>query len=234
MKLKRFIALFLIVVMATTVVSTAGVLAAPKAAAQPTTTTYTPTVWYKPGKTTVFLPWQYNFRFADFNMGGSAAAHNEWAKWATAYSSIKGTQVAFAWSESGVGVNWQLKGITASQLAGKTCTITITESYKLAAQASTKGVSAELGTVVGCKDNNPHTWQGYATDDIAYGTAAGAVITHTKTFTNTFPLSKVCYYDAATNTLYGSAASSVGCTISQETGQATASTTVYAITVTFN
>lgn len=233
--MSRFLALLLVALMATTVVSTAGVLAAPKAAAcTPTAPPIgTPTVWYKPGKTTLFVPWQYNIHDASYT-AFNPSQHNEWAKWMTAYASTAGS-CCYAGSEAGVGVRWQLKGITANQLAGKTATITMLVSYKLTAKASTQWMDASLETLVGCKDNSISTSQNYALNDIAQSTAAGVVIIQTKTFTHTFPLSDVCYYDAPTHSIYGSAVSYVIAeTNSVTTGQATAITNAYTIAVTFS
>ncbi len=60
MKVKKYLALFL-VVMATTVVSAAGVLTTPKAAAQ---TDQYQSITYTPGAKYTYLPTQFNYHVA--------------------------------------------------------------------------------------------------------------------------------------------------------------------------
>jgi hypothetical protein len=229
-KITKVLAVVLFMIMALTVVSGTGVLAAPKAAAQvraqPLTPTV-PTVWYKPGKTAIFLPWQYNFHVADYTIYWGTADHTEWAKWTTGYASVKGTSSStFSWALSGVGARWELKGITPHHLVEKTCTVTMKVSYSLAAMGNGE---ADLFMLTGFKGNDIRSWKNYAT----VANVTNNVKTGTITTAHTFSLADVCYYDAATNTIYGGVASAPQSFVSPS-GSARAIMTVYSITVTFN
>jgi len=63
--MKKYLALFLIAIMAVSVLSAAGVVTTQKAAAAPLQSSIA-VVNYKPGATYRYAPWQFNQNFAGF------------------------------------------------------------------------------------------------------------------------------------------------------------------------
>lgn len=224
MMVKKVLAVFLVALMAMTAVSAAGLLAAPKAAAR--TTSIAVPIWYKPGKTYVFSPWQYNVHQAY----GNSPKHCEYSKGATALASITGTGTEDRERvEADVGMRLQLKGITTDQLAGKMCKITITERYKLDVQGDSAGVFLGTRLQTGVYYTILKEEKVRLQSDTQYVKIA------TRTFTHTVPLKDIFGPDAENN-LYGivSAYTESSIIISSDVPQhATTTATVYYIAVSF-
>jgi len=228
MKMGRSLALFLIVLMATTVVSTAGVLAAPKAAACGTTTTIT--LQYQPGKTYVFLPWQYNaHKTAILCTMVGTPQHIELAMGGTAYvwsraKSIDPLAPQSICSHAEVGVDWYLKGVTAADM-GNPCKVTMKVGYVIAAKS--EGATSESFASI-------YVFAGsHASGYTVWGTDTVPVKKGTETFTYTGMLND--FFNLVGSNYFGQAHADARAESGAYPGQAqtTATATIYSITITF-
>jgi hypothetical protein len=227
MNIKRYLSVFLIALMALTVVSTAGVIAAPKAAAQPVGVTPID-VQYMPGKTYVFLPCQFNYHDKYAHVIGTPQ-HYEFLKGGTASVGLKTTDTQAVLNYVFFGTLWRLNGVTDTDMA-KPCTITMKASYVIAA----KGTADTRATF---NVGNRQTQDLQSVIAEVSGADKIPVKMATKTFTYTGPVGDF-FYKHSDDTAEGFMSASVSAIndvlLEPGAAQATASTTVYYITLTFN
>jgi len=174
---KKYLALFLIVIMAVSVLSAAGVVTTQKAAAQSSPPAVA--VTYKKGATYIYAPWQFNNKYADFYAYSRAnIKHSETTSIGTAFSSIRTTQTQAGEGDAGVGMYWKLNipsGATWATIKNMPCKVTVTASYYIEA----KGNNATYADVYW---GQYHTGYGYASVN---GTSPHESALTTKTFYGT-------------------------------------------------
>lgn len=172
--MKKYLALFLIAIMAVSVLSAAGVVTTQKAAAAPLQSSIA-VVNYKPGATYRYVPWQFNQNFAGFFASSEGnITHFETTSGGTAYSSVRTTQTQAGTSYARVGMWWQLrlpKGATWNTVENMPCTVTVTVLYVIQA----KGNQDTYAQAVWGVNNGNETYS------IVYGNNL-----HVKTATTTF------------------------------------------------
>lgn len=117
--------------MATTVVSAAGVIAAPKAAAQ-TIPQPSIQVQYRPGSTQRFGESQCNFQSAYLvpGVGVGAPSHREYASYNWEYAYLVSSPTNNGINGAQIGIFFQLNGVDSTSLT-KPCKITVRESHQL-------------------------------------------------------------------------------------------------------
>ncbi len=179
MKVTRYLALFLIAVMATTVVSAAGVLTAPKAAAVDQTDQYLP-ITYTPGAKYTYLPTQFNFHATVFVPGYGPSQHLEVSRGGTATAMVR----AEAWQNgvnlAAAGMQWQITNLAGNE--DKPVKATLTVTYTLAARGDSRS-AADFIVDSYWQDNTKPSFY-----DAVHGSDPIPVKTATQTFTWTGPL----------------------------------------------
>ncbi len=228
---KQYIAFFLIVVMALSVVSAAGVVAAPKAAAarpQPLPE-YIPVQWAQ--TTYTYTSAQYNVHWTKSEAYGMPSNQvpvlKTVSKGNTVSASVKATKGQYGYSQAMGGIQWEITGVPDSS---KLCTIKVTVKYTLSAQGDAK-TSAQLW--------QPVTGSGEAVT--VMGTDTPNQITNTKTFTRTGTMASLFnpHTDSNAGTIHYDGWAGVQMSATQAeaattaTAQATASATITSITLTF-
>ncbi|MFZ0925411.1 MAG: hypothetical protein WCE82_10565 [Halobacteriota archaeon] len=132
MRGKKVLAMFLIALIATTVVAATSVVTTEKAAAQPVD----PIILYKLGMTYFFGPSQFNEHSAASVSLPPGARDSATSAGGLVYASII-TTAQISGSQALTGISWQLNlaGADWSTVQGKTCTITVTMVYLLQAKS---------------------------------------------------------------------------------------------------
>ncbi len=146
----QLLSIALVAVVALTVVSTAGVLAAPKAAAQEPIEPLI--IQYQAGKTYTFTPMQYNEHSAQFTPYVGTPVHNEFAKGGTSFAMIRDKAQSGA-GETNLGTLLQLDGgyDAWTTVWNKPCKVTVTVDYTLVAKGDANTCAFVEAYIV-----NPH------------------------------------------------------------------------------
>jgi hypothetical protein len=164
---KKYLALFLVALMAVSTLSAAGVVTTQKAEAVTQPTNRPVTVLYKPGTTYVYGPSRFNLHIA--NSPNSAGI------WGTAtstgglvYASIT-TTTQDGGSLADTGILWKLNlaGADWSSVKDKSCTVTATLGYLLQAKGDHDSVAVVFLSVGGAVQHQ----------DVVFGTHSKLVTT---------------------------------------------------------
>ncbi len=241
-KTTKLASIAIVAVMALTVVSTAGVLAAPKAAAQgqvsftPQQTDLNPIVIsYQAGKTYTFTPRQFNAHSAQFSPLVGTPVHREFATGGTSFAMIRDKAQAGS-GETNLGVLLQLDGgyDKWATVWNKPCKVKITVHYSIAAKGDENTqalVEAYLANPRGLQD---------ARQVVVYGNDRTAAKTGTLTLEHTGIVDDILHYVMAEPWLVEGAVythSLVGQDWSSDqvatTGQASAAAQTSSITISF-
>lgn len=179
--MKKYLAVLLIALMAVSIVSTAGVLTASKAAAEDFPAAMP--IQYESGKTYTFTPAQFNFRGAGISPDViGTPKHHELTKGAKTLASIETTAEQAGEVATVNGVHVRLVGADPATDLGKPCTVTLKVGYSLYAvgDANTRSRINIIGTF--------HTDASHWASDEVRGDDAvttKSVDTQTYTFTST-------------------------------------------------
>ncbi|MGZ4848595.1 MAG: hypothetical protein ACXV3D_02975 [Halobacteriota archaeon] len=196
---RTVLSIALVAVMALTVVSTAGVLAAPKAAAQEPIEPII--IQYQAGKTYTFTPNQYNVHSAQFTPYVGTPVHNEFANGGTAFAMIHDKAEAGD-GETNLGTLFQLDGgyDAWTTVWNKPCKVTVTVDYTLVAKGDANTRAGVMAYIV-----NPHGVQD-ARQVTVLGNDKTAVKTGTLTLEHTGIVDDILHYVMADPSLVQGAA----------------------------
>ncbi len=196
MKVKKHLAIFLVAVMATTVVSAAGVLTAPKAAAVYQTDQYASITYTPEGKYT-YGPTQYNYHTTSFAPFYGSSQHTEVSSGGTGTALLRTEAWQNGDNGAEVGMQWRLTNLAGNE--DKPVKVTLKVSYTLMVRGGTAVTKAGLRVD---SANYGFMMQPYRFDG-ALGSDPVPVKTVTQTFTWEGPLNKF-FSDPGTGALpYG-------------------------------